>query len=532
MHSPYSAWTPHRLSAVSTPLILNRELTAPPDLPFTGSSLQSGHSWSPPVAAPPPRENTAPLAAAHPPLAAAPPIAVPPFARLIVSDPVNDPAVQNTVAMLPPSPPNTLQEFLYGVAKGEIEPAMSGASHDLRIDPRRYWEKRRVQNSLRRILESLQDLCGVESDPLAVNLGALAHDRLARAVGHPVGRGLGEAAFSRAMEAVGAWPPEFSAGDRSEVFAALRVPSCATVRALCTGQPLPRELPRRMLTEGLARIPNNLPDFPLPTHLLHRVGVDQVAEAIAEAFCLEQTGLERVKDFFLCGLLSLEEIQAALPFFVSDGVVEEAVKRIIRVGSAYFAPREWQTLVVTVQVIPAPEETLLASPAPPEAAQEAPERVRPEPTTPPKPRLQPGHAEAPAAPAFEPRHLGGGPPAQTAMTEPVPHRGVRDVQEPVKFACARRVVDWGTTRAGAPPEPVREEPERAVERAESPPPSNRAEDGAAHAEQWQAGVQQLNDPVRLISMDMHNECLGPFLALAFVRCCQLYDARRDYQESR
>ena len=39
------------------------------------------------------------------------------------------------------------------------------------------------------------------------------------------------------------------------------------------------------------------------------------------------------------------------------------------------------------------------------------------------------------------RHLGGGPPAQTAMTEPVPHRGVRDAQEPCKDG---RVIQFET----------------------------------------------------------------------------------------
>jgi len=422
------------------------------------------------------------------------------------------------------------------------------------------------------------------------------------------------------MEVLGAWPPEMSADDRSEVFAALRVPSCATVRALYTGQPLPVQLPRRMLCEGLARVPFNLPDFPVPTHLIRSAGpdfeVDNAAEAIAEAFCLEQTGLERVKDYFLCGLLSLEEIQASLPWFLRDSLVEEAVMRIIRVGSAYFTPREWQMLVVAVRVAPPAEECCeqFQADEPVGSAQE--EQAVPHAVAaahPVAPMLQVDEdqarkhdllpsllspaqqsrqvaAAAPAqatagwgastahaaaavdgvaaggaaaldtlqnedagrvepealAPTGELRLATGVAPASVAMTEPLPKRGVR-CEEPVRFFVGHRVINWSTTRWSAA-EPPREDEGAVVDTdhvlANSislGDPSHQADQGAGTRagheveqvpESLQRPVVRGDDPVRLISMDMHNECLGPFLALAFVRCCQLYEARRGYHEMR
>ena len=57
---------------------------------------------------------------------------------------------------------------------------------------------------------------------------------------------------------------------------------------------------------------------------------NSVTEAVATTFCLEKTGTDKTKDFFVCGLLSLEEIQMGLPRLLPTAVVEDAVIRVIR----------------------------------------------------------------------------------------------------------------------------------------------------------------------------------------------------------
>lgn len=59
--------------------------------------------------------------------------------------------------------------------------------------------------------------------------------------------------------------------------------------------------------------------------------------------------------------------------------------------------------------------------------------------------------------------------------------------------------------------------------------SNRGED--AHQADEGAGGQPGVDPAAWLNAEMHNECSGPFLAQAFVRCCQLYESQR-FRESR
>lgn len=485
---------------------------------------------------------------------------------------IDDETIQNAVAMLPPSPGNTLFDFLAGVVSGDIEPAMYHPG-EARIDALRYWEKRRVQNYMRRVLEALQECFAADGEVAVADLGGKAFDAaLARAPN--TGRtdtaltgSLDEAAFIQGFEAMGAWPPELSAADRCEVFVALRVPSGAAVRALSAGQPLPPRLTRRMFCEGLARVPFNVPDFPVPTHLLRsNIHVMDVADAVARVFCREQTGLERVKDFFCCGLLSLEEIQAALPFHAAARLVQDAVTNIIRAGAAHFTMREWQTLVFAARAPPPEEEELpeiteegSQSTAEPQG-EHVPSLASPVQQYRQVPAASQAGSLAPAAALLLPTHGGDGasPPISTEaaasfeampqtapegaasrpqpspaplvqQSEPPPCREIRS-EEPARFRLGQghHAVNWSSTspcgRSGA----------LGLDRG------HQADQGAGTSlgqqQQQQQGLSVFASPgiltksggedlVRLISMDMHNECLGPFLALAFVRCCQLYEAR-------
>lgn len=346
------------------------------------------------------------------------------------------------------------------------------------------------------------------------------------------------------------------------MFAALRAPTIAVVRGLSTGGQFEKELSKRRFGEGLARAPYNVPDFPVPTHLLQlREDTSQlaheVAENIAEVFSLPG-GLEGVKDFFLTGLLSLEEIQVSLPYLVKDSVVEEAVARIIHSGAEHFTYREWQELVHkprNVALAPRDADTIVDGYNEQQAMQEQREQVGVSLASP-----VPQHRELPALqspPLASPTSgsnvevsttaaLGSSsnvvdspPPVNReprlpVMTEPLPTREVRN-EAPITFSTAStakpagsehvNVIDWGHSQ-------VRIDGGEHI--AGNGPSSSSSElnhpaDAGAGKEQAMLQEEQAAacwaDP-RLISLDMHNECSGPFLAIAFVRCCQLYDVRR------
>jgi len=485
-----------------------------------------------------------------------------------VSAAVDDTAVQKTVAMLPPSPDNTLPEFFDMIVAGERKPAMCHSEPRRSVDVQRYWEKRRVQNSLRRLLESLQECFDVEGGKQTAMLGAVAHDELRRIWrgegSSNIRGGLNEEAFTEGLELLGAWPPELSAADRREVFTALLASSAASVRALSLGQPLPLEVTKRMLCSGLQSIPFNLPDFPVPAHLvLQGCSVSEVADAIAHTFSMEYTGLDRVKDFFLCGLLSLEEIQAALPFVVASSLVEEAVSRVVAFGREYFTSREWLLLVEDVRIAlqePSGDEQHEMQPPPPPPTQTA-QTVQDMLQETPRP-VEAGHApiESPV-PRFRqlsPTMLPEEGVAFAVVTEAAempsanehkaePRLSHHEETTPVRLqeqanSGGHYVINWGTTQWAAGAE---------HDAASGLPPGHQADardlvgagtrngqDGGDQPPQITQPAQPPptvpqsppffpDDPLRWISMDLHNECLGPFLATAFVRCCQLYDAHRD-----
>jgi len=474
--------------------------------------------------------------------------------------------------MLPPSPDNTLPDFFDMIVAGERAPALCHTQPRRSVDMQRYWEKRRVQNSLRRLLESLQECFdgegGKETTMLeqTAMLGGVAHDELRRIWSEGSGNmrmGLSEKAFTQGLELLSAWPPELSAADRREVFTALLASSVAAVRALSLGQPLPMGVTKRMLQSGLQRIPFNLPDFPVPAYLV--VGTDpvtgktlsEVADAIAQTFSIDYTGLDHVKDFFLCGLLSLEEIQAALPFVAASSVVEEAVRQVIGVGRDYFTSREWQLLVEEPSGEDHPE--MQQPPPPPQPGQPPLPGNMPQET--PRP-VNAGHSaldspvsrycqfspmpSEPAACAVisevnEKPSADEKPSAIVSVTrsEPIAHQNHHE--ETNSGHCAHHVINWGTTQWAT----------GAEQDASGLPPGHQADVGAGTRGNGQEIGQQPetalhvpsvpavvaphssmpyfhDDPLRCgINVDLHHECTGPFLATAFVRCCQLYDAHRD-----
>jgi len=265
----------------------------------------------------------------------------------------------------------------------EAPPRSPEAAALPRVDVSLYYEKKRVQTGLRRLLEALQERFSLDVDcqasDLAVAFDALMTTRAAssgRPSAVPVGSarslsasararneaiGLTEEQLGHAIEEIGAWPDELSPKDRSEVVSAIQVPSLAAVRAVLEGQRTPRPtVSCRAFCDGLDRVPFNLPVFPVPEHVLlkaKRQGsevlsmekLEPVAQAVAATFSAERTGVDHVRDFFDCGLISVEEIQRALPQLVPCMLVEDAVSLIIRRAAPRFSPEEWEQLVVTLR---------------------------------------------------------------------------------------------------------------------------------------------------------------------------------------
>jgi len=488
-------------------------------------------------------------------------------------------------------------------------------NNETRIDTGRYWEKRRVQVSLRRMLEALQERFSMSDEEFqAERLGGVVYDALmakaqdfTRFCGAP--NGLDEKTFTRALDNLSAWPPEMSEEDRSEVFLALTVPSSNFVGIVASGQPPAKELTKRMFCEGLSRVPYNVPDFPVPTHLLSQQpppdrkypekAVAEVAQSIAGTFSTTALGLDHVKDFFLCGLLSLEEIQVALPRLVPQSLVEEAIMKIIRKSATYFTQREWHKLVTSVRMHPEgevstrqrePEQPTLESPPraqeplPPLVASPVPKvepprecepkgleykanpDLCPAPGPPPKgtqavsldsPSVLPPSAvvmaarpgamvaiapdlddhgdSSPELPSSGSRPLPPG-----ARTEPLPYRDIpkepvtvlsHEVasSQPYRGEYSGFIVDWssiemlrGDSQGGAAPSG-----HQADEGAGTPQAGSSILSAAEIAQATQTGRLGGDDPVAWISLEMQNECHGPYLARAFQRCCQLYEARRD-----
>lgn len=466
---------------------------------------------------------------------------------------------------------NAVAEFLCREAVPEQELASSTL-----IDVPQYFEKRRVQNSLRRLLEAVHEhVFGLHANVQAIDLG-VAFDRMAEYAGcraSPEGLSLTEQQFSNFLEAYGIWPPEFLHKDRSEVFTALLVPTTAVARAVLSGGHLRTVLTRQALCEGFDQVPFNLADYPVPAHLLRGEPTkgftteqsEAVAEAVAATFATQKTGLDRVKDFFLTGLVSVEEIQMALPNLFPVRLVEDAAAHIIQAAAPLFTPEEWQDLVISVRTLSATAleeggepcqlgpEACAADELVPQAATFSVSLASP----------QPQHRDLSATGCLSERS--GATEAEVGMrrcregleagavTEPLPCRELRS-EDPVRFMISEaeqrgnhaselrvqapaapeppRVIDWSTVRqdAGASACGIirgHQADEGAGGRSTWGTSAFKKELAASSAK-W-AGDKVLPggmDCLALVSLDLLPESGGPYLARAFVRCCQLYTRRR------
>lgn len=223
----------------------------------------------------------------------------------------------------------------------------------------RYWEKRRVQNALRRILESLQDCFSFDDAQLAVDLPLafdqiLKYGRTVHGLEHSMDMAAGtidEKGFFLALESIGAMPRELYKADRAETFAALIVPTKAAAKAvLQTGSMPSAVLTRDALQKGLSQVPFNLPDFPVPTYLLkEQPRKFQVMKDVAQTFTEKAKGLDTTMDFLLTGIVSVEELQAVLPSLVPFSTVEDAVMQIIRTASKEATLKDWTFFVTSRQ---------------------------------------------------------------------------------------------------------------------------------------------------------------------------------------
>jgi len=468
------------------------------------------------------------------------------------------------------------------------------------MDIAHYFEKRRGQNALRRLFEALQERFGFDGDAGAEDLGAafnslVRYARCPGAVENPEEVTLNEQQFFSGLDALGVWSPELNANDHSEIFAAFLVPTTAAARAVLEGEPMRTTCTRSTFCEGFERMPFNLPEFPVPVHLfppslqkLNKLGphwfsgeqTDAVAEAVAKTFSMEKT--DRVRDFFLCGLVSLEEIQMALPSLVPHFLVEDAVARIVRMGAPQFTDEEWNKLIVGVRS-QGNQEALGSAPLPDMPAQHREAAVVPQQpalpamvslASPPvrNRELLPSAGSsrcserAPAASRPAEPLTAAGPAAGTAardcsdvdpevmsrfrsrfepVTEPLPCRDLPS-EEPVSFArpeveeappapsppAPRRVVDWSTASRGG-----------GVGSLCNTRGSHQADEGAGARLSWGTSgfkkelaaalskaianetdqvANNSTDYLAWVSLDLHHECGGPFLARAFVRCCELY----------
>eukprot|EP00931_Biecheleriopsis_adriatica_P039629 TRINITY_DN22650_c0_g1_i1.p1 TRINITY_DN22650_c0_g1~~TRINITY_DN22650_c0_g1_i1.p1 ORF type:complete len:799 (+),score=137.88 TRINITY_DN22650_c0_g1_i1:207-2399(+) len=447
---------------------------------------------------------------------------------------------------LPPVPKNALIDYLKEVQAG-YHPLVAGQIEPL--DSAKYWDKRQVQAKVRRFLEALQDWAqqpqhrtklphegspGTGADGGGgADLAGEVFNGLCRILpqehwrNHPVdGLALEEQAFIDGIDYLVGWPSDLTQADREEVFFACLVPSLKTVRRIREGrEPVPGVLTRSLLSEGLARVPFGLPDFPVPVHLLKAstpsFGVKEVTKDLAHRFASKE-GYDQLKDFYMTGLITMEELQISLPYLPPVSMLEQAAETIIRAAAKHLTHVEWQRYVYNLTGKPneaaPPSDTPPPPASPPMQFAEAPCLA--------SPPMQHRPCAAGTEDASEPEDVSRLPAvpeqkenrcAGVAMTEPLMTREVRS-EEPVVFH--HRVIDWNTAlwAKGSQLRGHQADEGAGVQAKESAVDRQQKAHGLSHPADLPVG----DECIRLISLDWHSECLGPFLAHAFIRCCEIY----------
>jgi len=420
----------------------------------------------------------------------------------------------------------------------------------------RYWEKRRVQNALRRILENLQDCFGYDDTQLVANLPAafdeiMRHARAHRSIGSSIDMKTGsidEKGFFLALGSMGALPRELYEADRGETFAAMIIPTTAAAKTTILTHCAPATfLTRDAFQKGLSQVPFNLPDFPVPTYLLKaQPRRFQVMKDVARTFAEKAKGLDTIKDFLLTGIVSVEEIQAVLPSLVSFSAVEDAVTRIIRAASKQSSIRDWTFFVRSRQQFDVirDEENQAAMGC--RSSEEQDESDSPDLPSKesgytcldgePKSEnltLSPGYEpQVPDSPDILQREVTLGAPITTEkaekeqvaavpQTEPLPNREVRPEPQPNAsktpgpgFRQLQRpmTVDWNSVlrTAGAGNALMK----LATGGDDAAGPSNSTSEEGRESSKYP-------DLVMILSLEQHAEGRGPFLAQPFARCCEI-----------
>eukprot|EP00397_Hematodinium_sp_SG-2012_P019889 GEMP01020462.1.p1 GENE.GEMP01020462.1~~GEMP01020462.1.p1 ORF type:complete len:680 (+),score=151.72 GEMP01020462.1:400-2439(+) len=400
-----------------------------------------------------------------------------------------------------------------------------------------YWEGRRIQNSLRRFLERMEEskimvsLQGKERVRFRVvhdsfrpqkqneQLVPVVFRKILVAAKREVEEWIEQKEFIDACEKFKLWPPELEMADKVEVFCALCVTSrqsARNFRALYGRRGLDWMNTNVVITQqtfcqGLSDVPFNLPDFPVPEHYFDLDGRGRpqkgslkidVAAAIASLFLPESDGMDSMKDFFSSDLVSVEEIQVALPRLWPVKLVVEACTWIIRCAVPHFTNEQWNILVKDVRQRNYDDSLMAQTTA---QLRQLEEEMESMPMVDEDPKM---YSPRGVFTGQRDEHTG----RKVPVTCPLPPREINeqcvqwDYSDPAQTQA--QLVDWTHPSEIAP-----------------------ADQGAGGQAPSKFSIfainQAANTDVMWLSAELHSEIRGPFLALAFGKCCELYDSRCD-----